>query len=321
MPEEPDYQDNPQLANWNSLERNRAVFTGDVREELEYEMVRFGKTGYSGGPKVAILGGFKYATAGGHNRPFNFTSLFTWTSKMSCPSFSIPAGPTESGGTCLAAKVSSIEKEGTYVEHSKPFSQMPTGQKPICDLCYAGKGRYLMYKSMSLGQVAKLAWVRKTLRSGTFVRRMAEAISSLHDEKIEETLARKLVSNKYFRIHDSGDFFSPEYYKAWVEVCYAVPSVKFWAPTRLWVYQKYRDLFENYPPPANLTLRPSALFTGAEAPRIRGLAGGSTSVDGRMPDPVWNCPAYEGDEEKSCAAAGCRMCWTGQKKAVNYLTH
>lgn len=316
-----EFQDNPQLANWGRLEKNRSVFDGDVEEELEYEMVRLGATGYTGGPKINISGDFKYSTSGGKQRPFRQTSLFTWTSKMSCPSFSIPAGPVENGGTCPASKQSSIEREGSYLEFSEPLDEIPQGQKFICDVCYAGKGRYLMYKSMSLGQVAKLAWVRRTLRSGTFIRRMSEAIASLDDPSVEEVLARKLVSSQYFRIHDSGDFFSPEYYRAWVEVCHRLPSVKFWAPTRMWVYQKYRDLFENYPPPPNLSLRPSALFTSSPPPSIRGLAGGSTSVDGRMSAPVWNCPAYEGEEEKSCAAAGCRVCWTGRQKPVNYLTH
>lgn len=319
--DELDYLDNPQLANWDRLEKNRAVFTGDVSEEIEFERVTLGKTGYSGGPKIRILGDFRYATSGGVDRPFRNSSLFTWTSKMSCPSFSIPAGPVENGGTCPASKQASIEKEGSYEKFSEPLSEIPEGEKFICSVCYAGKGRYLMYKSMSLGQVAKLKWVQKTLRAGTFSRRMSEAIASLQDQDVERVLAAKLVSNKFFRIHDSGDFFSPDYYKAWVEICYALPEVRFWAPTRQWVYAKWRELFSNYPPPRNLSLRPSALFTSAPPPIIRGMAGGSTSIDGRMESPVWNCPAYEGDEEHSCAAAGCRVCWTAPQKPVNYLTH
>lgn len=315
------YEENPALANWDRLKKNRDVFDGDVSEEIEYERVTLGKTGYSGGPKIRILGDFHYATSGGVDRPFRNSSLFTWTSKMSCPSFSIPAGPIGEGGTCMASKQSSIEKEGSYEKFSPPLSEIPAGEKFICSVCYAGKGRYLMYKSMSLGQVAKLRWVEKTLKSGTFVRRMSEAIASLQDPDVERVLASKLVSNKFFRIHDSGDFFSPEYYKGWIEVCHALPMVRFWAPSRQWVYAKWRELFSNYPPPKNLSLRPSALYTSAPPPSIRGMAGGSTSIDGRMDAPVWNCPAYEGDEEKSCAAAGCRVCWSAPQKPVNYLTH
>lgn len=315
------YEENPQVANWGSLKKNRDVFEGDVSEEIGYERIALGKTGYSGGPKIRILGDFRYKTAEGVDRPFRNSSLFTWTSKMSCPSFSLPAGPMEQGGTCPASKASSIEREGSYEKFTPSISRIPEGQMFICDTCYAGKGRYLLYKSMSLGQVAKFRWVQKTLRSGTFVRRMTEAIASLLHADIERVLAAKLVSNRFFRIHDSGDFFSPEYYKGWVEVCHNLPQVKFWAPSRQWVYAKWRELFSNYPPPGNLSLRPSALFTSAPPPAIPGMAAGSTSIDGRMDAPVWNCPAYEGDGDHSCAAAGCRVCWSAPRKPVNYLTH
>jgi len=320
------YEENPALANWDRLSINRAVFDGDVNAEVQYRRVAVGKVGISGGPYLKITGDgpgstFTYTTATGKQRPYRNSTLFTWTSKMSCASFSLPAGPVKQGGTCPASTVAAIEKEGTYTEHHPPISTQPAGQVFICDVCYAGKGRYLMYKSMSIGQVVKLAWVNETLRDGTFVRKMSEAIGSLLDDEIEEYLARKLVSNKFFRIHDSGDFFSPEYYKAWVAVCRNLPKVSFWAPTRMWVYEKWRALFSNYPPPDNLALRPSALFTSAPPPSIEGLAEGSTSIEGRMPAPVWNCPAYEGEEEHSCAAARCRVCWKSQSKPVNYMTH
>ena len=318
--EELEYLDNPQLANWDSLKRNRDIFDGEVEREVQYKPVHLGKTGYTGGPYLRISGDFHYSTSGGKRRPFRNTTLFTWTSKMSCPSFSLPAGPMESGGTCPAAKASSIQREGSYLKHSPSIDRIPEGQLFICDTCYAGKGRYLMYKSMSLGQAARLRWTQDAVRSGTFSRKISEAIASLDDPDVEKVLAQRLVSNKYFRIHDSGDFYNPEYYKAWLEVCYNLPQIHFWAPTRMWVYEKWREVFSNYPPPGNLSLRPSALFTSSPPPSIAGMAGGSTSIDGRMPAPVWNCPAYE-SEEGSCAGAKCRVCWDAQRKPVNYLTH
>ena len=315
-------QDNPGLANWGRLDQNRSIFNGDVADEIEYErvVVNVKQGAITGGPFIRIRPVFEYRTAEGKMKKFGKTGLFTWTSKMSCPSFSLPAGPAESGGTCPASKRRSVEAEGSYQEYHPPLSSMPSGQIYICDTCYAGKGRYLMYKSMSVGQMARLKWVTKQLRNGTFTRKMTEAIASLLDPEIEDLLAAKLVSNKYFRIHDAGDFFSPDYYRAWVEVCHKLPEIRFWAPTRQWVFEKWRAVFDTSPPPQNLALRPSALFTGAPPPMIPGMSAGSGSVDGRMPEPVWNCPAYESDEG-SCAGAHCRTCWTGTKKPVNYLTH
>jgi len=324
------YLENPQLANFESLKRNRDLFDGDVVPQIKYARVTVGEgdagsATIGGGPYIEIVASnpaFRYTTAEGRQVPFGKSTLFTWTSKMSCPSFSLPAGPARTGGTCPAALAAAVEKEGTYAEFHPPLSEMPEDEIFICDTCYAGKGRYLMYKSMSLGQVAKLEWVKKTLRAGTFVRQMTEAIASLlNDPDVEELLASKLVSNRFFRIHDSGDFYAPEYYRAWTEVCRNLPKVMFWAPTRMWVYRAWREVFQNYPPPKNLALRPSALFTSAPPPQIPGMAAGTTSVEGKMKKPVKNCPAYEGDAEHSCAAARCRTCWAEKHKPVNYMTH
>lgn len=38
-----------------------------------------------------------------------------------------------------------------------------------------------------------------------------------------------------FRIHVSGDFYSPEYCQAWHNICLERPLVRFWAYTRSWV--------------------------------------------------------------------------------------
>lgn len=343
MEDELDYQDNPGTAKWDTMERNRNLFDGDVKLDLRYESVRVAKkvdkkTGkisysFSGGPALTVVGkdggDFLYTTAEGARKPIRKVSLFTFTSKMSCPSFSIPAGPTKHG-TCPASKPASIEAEGSYTQFGPPLSSMPAGEKFICDLCYAGKNNYIMYKTISIGQMAKLRWINKSLAEGSFSQRMTEAIEMLLDPRIENVLKAHAVSNRFFRIHDSGDFNTPDYYREWVEVCRnfqgklsggsSGPLIYFWAPTRMWVYEKWRDLFKESPPPVNLALRPSALFTSAPPPSIPGLAEGSTSVEGEMPEPVWNCPAYETDEG-SCAGAKCRVCWTKKKSGVNYLTH
>ena len=38
-----------------------------------------------------------------------------------------------------------------------------------------------------------------------------------------------------FRIHVSGDFFSPAYAEAWFEIIAAFPQTRFWAYTRSWI--------------------------------------------------------------------------------------
>jgi hypothetical protein len=171
---------------------------------------------------------------------------------------------------------------------------------------------------------------------------MIRAIDQLLDLP-EKTQATKKVNTKYFRIHDAGDLWTPKYYLAWRSVCeafhYQGRRVQFWCPTRMWASPRWQELFRDYPPPPNLTLRPSALFFGAPAPSVPGIAEGSTASSvplgsgiGRDPsDPltkvrpnqVWDCPAYDADEgdDKSCASVRCRVCWTRPDVAVSYREH
>lgn len=203
--------------------------------------------------------------------------------------------------------------------------------------CYTGKNNYLMYKQVSVGQVVRRLWVDRQLKLGytALAQKFIEVIASLQDPSMEQLEIRKLVSNQYFRIHDSGDFHKPEYYLAWREVCFALPQISFWAPTRQWVFQSWRDLFRNYPPPDNLALRPSGLFFGARAPAVEGMGSAGTTassdVHGEWQDvggvKTWNCPAYAADKH-SCASAinpdgvqGCRSCWNRKDTPISYKAH
>jgi len=339
----PVYADNPQMANWPISGKNRAIFTDDDAEKIvsdvrfvrpRYVKVKNKKTGkvsyaINGGPYIEV-GDFFYTSSDGNQRAVRKSSLFTWTSKMSCPSFSPPAGPTKEYGTCPASVEAAVESEGGYLQYHQPLSERPADQIYICKTCYAGKGNYL-YPSVSIGQRIRWAWTKKTLREGSFVDQIVEAIEFLQDPSIEELLLKKMVSNKYFRIHDAGDFLTTDYYMAWIEICQRLKNIRFWAPTRQWVFEKWRKTFADAPPPTNLALRPSALFTTAVPPDIDGMAAGTTSMDeksapramasGKMPQNLKNCPAYEGDAEHSCAAARCRTCWDQKDTPVNYKTH
>jgi hypothetical protein len=334
-----DYQDNPQLANWKNMEELRAswVSGSSVDPEVRFATVsvstdpKTGKKSFSGGPFIQVYGPdgnpFTYQTKKGSVIKFSKVSLFTFTSKMSCPSFSLPAGPTK-GGTCPASKPSSIESEGSYREHHPALASRGAGTF-ICDLCYAGKANYGMYPNISAGQMAKKHWVLETMKDGSFADKMGDAIEMVFNERIEKTLLSNGLSNRFFRIHDSGDFFTKDYYRAWVEICDRFKGrlnpdgghlIYFWAPTRMWVYRDYLDLFRAVPPPPNLALRPSALFTGAPAPVIQGMALGSTSAEDPGDVQAFNCPAYESDLA-TCAGTRCRKCWTLKKTAINYTTH
>jgi hypothetical protein len=160
------------------------------------------------------------------------------------------------------------------------------------------------------------------------------------------------------RIHSSGDFFSPAYAAAWIEVCNALPEVMFWAPTRTWAAAGWLEHWARLLPRlkhGNLALRPSAYHTGDAAPKIgqapwRGgypfVQGGGAPTAGttslykfddagadrgvsRDPRYDWACQTYQIlNDAHSCRNAlapdggvGCRACWIHPELRVNYTTH
>ena len=309
---------NAAKARWDLLGPVRELFDAPVPRAIDYtpvKAVNYLRAGVgleervTGGPYIVLDPVWIV-----NRLQFGAVSLFSWTTKMSAPSFSLPAGPIAQGGSCAAAEIRSPDSKKNSVH--------------ICDRCYAGKGSYLMYTRVALGQTIRLAWVNAMLRIG--ISRLAsafiEAIESLQDDSTITALATKNISVRHVRIHDSGDFHRPDYYLAWREAAYALPGISFWAPTRQWVFEKWRRLFQNYPPPSNMTLRPSALLFGEAAPRIDGLAAGSTSATIQAPwDKIqgvrtWSCPAYQSDG-RSCASAGCRTCWEKSDVPVSYHPH
>jgi len=139
----------------------------------------------------------------------------------------------------------------------------------------------------------------------------------------------------FFRIHDSGDFgvlADPGAWKAyvlaWVRVAERLPHVRFWAPTRMWMW---KDLFKLQIPP-NLVIRASGLSVGDPAPSVGEMGSGSVVLTkSQMEDVVggwtgaagetWACPVYVKEEKKSCIGAGCRACWIWKKTPIAYRWH
>lgn len=220
--------------------------------------------------------------------PGSTTLLLTEARKMPCASWSLPA------------------------REACPFAFYGNGT--ICHDCYANKGSYTQYPGVKKAQRARFAWVRECLKTdeGTdaFVSTMVSVI--------------RKAGKPYFRVHDSGDLFSPAYTWAWVRIVQALPEIKFWFPTRSWrpltmakMSATSRMAWElaltalNAEP--NVTVRPSALFFNAPAPRIPGLSAGSTAAD----DGSYSCPASKQNNE----CQDCRACWDKPETPISYRAH
>lgn len=268
--------------------------------------------------------------------PLEDSAFFSKTSKMSAPSFSLPAGPKSSGGSCAAADINERARPYKIALTQGDVEQTPAREKDwICKMCYAGKSNY-MHRTSQYTQTARWIWLNGILEAHQIdgaAHIVAGALAAhLGNAKVRESMKE---SSDFFRIHDSGDLV-PETYLMWrlIAVDPRVAHVKFWCPTRAWVFPVFNQTVRANPPPDNFVLRPSALHFGDKAPMLTewGYAAGSTAHP-KIMDPVeagtadWNCPAYNHDG-KSCAGGGgpkgekdCRFCWTYKDQSVSYKAH
>jgi hypothetical protein len=282
-------------------------------------------------------------------------SMLAWTSKMQAPSWSLPAGAPQMGGACPGATggqsivpLATLRKGRDLV--AKYVENMPLGAA-ICESCYATGGQYGT-GNVQYAQVLRFIWARQAIQeqmgsSTAFVETMTAAIANadfkLAGGKVQAGEDRKVPpepsGRRFFRLHDSGDFFSIPYLEQWKAVCERFPDITFWAPSRVWAAgSKWVDAVNeiNRPrggKPSNLVIRPSAFYVNGHAPRKLGpgWASGSTVVDikvdgGPPPDwkahverveghtmPVsgngpderfqWSCRAYSSGSTKTCRSA------------------
>lgn len=103
-------------------------------------------------------------TVSGGRRGMRSTSLFSSTSKMSSPSFSLPAGPPREGGTCAAAE-RGAKKLVRPARGDAPGARRrdAQGRSFICDLCYSTAGNYY-YPNVSTAQAARMIWCERMLQ-------------------------------------------------------------------------------------------------------------------------------------------------------------
>jgi hypothetical protein len=298
---------NPLTAHaWNSLQKShselvrmgfaRQVTLDQLRERRYTVEARVNKKGV--GTLTLVLDqpitGASWNAAGGQD--IRRIDLLSWTSKMGCPSFSLPAGALEIGGACPGAVggQSVVPEDALRAgqAHVTAVTQMPVSiSNSICEKCYATGGDYI-YGSNVLAQSVRLMWVRAALKDKTFVDTMAWAVEHadylLDGGKVEKnTYDPERFEGRYFRIHDSGDFISRSYLAAWKQVADRFRDgpnkITFWAPTRVWATHWGIDAVNEINADAkhgsNLIIRPSIYHVNEQIPaRNLGLGWANWSV-------------------------------------------
>ena len=119
-----------------------------------------------------------------------------------------------------------------------PAYKSNTGLKTCPNAAACIKGCYATMGAYTFSNVAAV-----------FENRLQLALSAKFVPTIDGEIKRRNI--KRLRIHDSGDFFSPEYINNWIEIIKLNPTTIFYA------YTKRVSLFKNY---AKLGLIPANLF-------------------------------------------------------------
>lgn len=308
---------------------------------------------------------------------FGSLSILCRTSKMGCYSWNLPAGPPGHGGCCPGSvagyRMWRDAKKGVLIEQSTdseamagvkialakssaslkdklPMSAEEARARWICNGCYAMKGNY-GNPSQIFGMHLRKLWRDWAMRKGEFVDVMCEAILIARKASMQQPVPRNklemldMTHPDYFRIHDAGDFDSPEYFEAWLKIVEKLPYIHFWAPTRAWADPGDRsrpsmlDTIIKHAKslPKNLSLRPSGLFFDGPYPEIPGLTMGSSAVNVQIQErngalvphvdstsnSAWVCPAYLPsvlgggalpDIDKKAAQAAMMASWSPERR-------
>lgn len=101
-------------------------------------------------------------------------TLITKTSKMSSPSFGLPAGTGKEGGTCPGRGIAQTLRR-TRLQKGKPVSQT---LEAICDVCYAMGANY-GYANNMIDQEGRALWIKNLLTGSDPVKRTADALCQM----------------------------------------------------------------------------------------------------------------------------------------------
>ena len=171
----------------------------------------------------------------------------------------------------------------------------------VCSDCYALKGCYVF-------TVVKKAQAKRLQILLADMHAWMRAMISL----LEKKYARKVGDERVFRWHDSGDLQRVEHLSAILQIAKALPSIRFWLPTR--EQKMVRDYFASGKTfPENLVVRISAQMIGQENASLPEGTVGSTVSSGKG----FQCPA----RSQGNACLDCRACWQKSVESVDYSHH
>lgn len=253
---------------------------------------------------------------------YSMINLLSKPSKMPCYGFNLPAMKF-----CPAA----IQSINQY------------GEKAVCSHCYAMGGTYI-FPNVKKSLQNKAKFLLESLRKNkgqAFIQEITKQIKNAYGER-RKKLKGKIFNKNLFRVHDSGDLFSPQYIDCWIAICKNFPEITFWFPTREYIRHSQLPKLRELASLENAVVRPSALTIGSPVPVVEGLDNG-TSVHKTLQDALdaglKPCPAtikknriglsewrkLDKDTQRkfsTCAGMNCTACFNKDcEDKYTYLAH
>ena len=137
-------------------------------------------------------------------------------------------------------------------------------------------------------------------------------------ERLEwcDDMVKALDNERYFRFFDSGDMYALGLAEKILEVMRRAPWVKFWLPTRMHKFPKFRRVLQDMQRLDNVSVRFSSDSVVGEY--VEGLHGSvivPTAADAS--DSMKLCEAYA----HGGTCNGCRACWDKSVSVIAYPAH
>jgi hypothetical protein len=131
-----------------------------------------------------------------------------------------------------------------------------------------------------------------------------------------EVMVKALAKQTHFRFFDSGDMYTITLAEKMLEIMTALPSVKFWVPTRMHKFPKFAAIIAAMQALPNVMVRPSS--DAVDGTFTAGVHG-STIIPEGMPVPagVKVCTAPEQDGK----CLSCRACYNKDVAVIGYVAH
>jgi hypothetical protein len=165
----------------------------------------------------------------------------------------------------------------------------------VCKFCYAKNGNYRYPNVKKVRELNREEWKK--------------------DSWVDD-MVKALDNERYFRWVDSGDIYSISLAHKIYEIMVKTPWVKHWLPTKMYVFPKFRKVFEKMMELDNVMVRYSSDSINGEYESYHGSTvipyKESATADMTV------CLAYE-NPKHNCD--GCRACWDKNVPLIAYVAH